>query len=239
MASYKTHLHYAAGISIFFSILLSKSKLINSVNIILFFCMGMLGGILPDIDSDNSNSLKNIFSILAIFTAFLIIFKTVKYYSIVELLILWSVCFYLIRYVIFKLFKRLTIHRGLFHSIPCALFFCILVSIICNYFFQMNSFESWFSGIFLLIGYLVHLILDEIYSIEFSKKRLKWSFGSAFKFISFNKPYHYIILYLMIIGLIFISPDFKMSESEMTLEEFLFSIKSNFFPDYTWFMIQK
>jgi hypothetical protein len=40
---------------------------------------------------------------------------------------------------------------------------------------------AWLAGGFLFIGYITHLILDEMYSVDVFDTRIKSSFGSALK----------------------------------------------------------
>ena len=54
--------------------------------------------------------------------AFLTLFSRAGVYSIVELSILWVVTYVVVRHVIFKLFARFSVHRGVFHSLLAAIF---------------------------------------------------------------------------------------------------------------------
>ena len=90
--------------------------------------MGTVGGILPDIDADHSIPGRMFFSFFALVVAFLTLFSRAGVYSIVELSILWGVTYVLVRYVIFKLFARLSVHRGVFHSLLAAVFFGFLTT---------------------------------------------------------------------------------------------------------------
>ena len=51
-----------------------------------------------------------------------------------------------------------------------------------------NEGVAWLAGGFLTIGYLTHLILDEIYSVDVMDTRLKASFGTALKLIDPRHP---------------------------------------------------
>jgi len=46
--------------------------------------------------------------------------------------------------------------------------------------------HSWLSGLFIGFGFIVHLLLDEIYSVDLSNKRMKKSFGTALKLYSYK-----------------------------------------------------
>ena len=53
-------------------------------------------------------------------------------------------------------------------------------------------------GCFLGGGFLLHLTLDEIYSVDILGTRLKTSFGTALQFFSITQPLRYITLYIII-----------------------------------------
>jgi len=58
-----------------------------------------------------------LFSFFALVIAFLTLFSRAGVYSIAELSILWAVTYVVVRYVIFLMFARLSVHRGIFHSL--------------------------------------------------------------------------------------------------------------------------
>ena len=41
--------------------------------------------------------------------------------------------------------------------------------------------QAWLTGLFLFIGFLIHLALDEIYSVDVEGRTIKKSFGTALK----------------------------------------------------------
>ncbi|MCK6512110.1 metal-dependent hydrolase [Myxococcota bacterium] len=79
------------------------------------------------------------------------------------------------------IFRTITVHRGAIHSVPVALVYAELV-----YLFMYRF--SWPDRLALaacaMLGALSHLILDEIYSVDFDGKaiKVKRSFGTAFSF---------------------------------------------------------
>jgi hypothetical protein len=86
-----------------------------------------------------------------------------------------------IKYVVANVFRRLTVHRGMYHSIPAMLVAGLVVYL---------AYHSPDRGVRLLLaggvmlGFLSHLVLDEIYSVDLRGVRikLKSSAGTAFKF---------------------------------------------------------
>jgi hypothetical protein len=77
--------------------------------------------------------------------------------------------------------RKYTVHRGMFHSIPACLIFAGLAFLICG---TSDLNVRYYKAGGVIAGFLSHLILDEIYSVEWKsgRWRLKSSFGTAFKF---------------------------------------------------------
>jgi len=85
-----------------------------------------------------------------------------------------------VRFGIARLLARYTVHRGMFHSLPAALIFAGITFLVsgCTD-LQLRYFKA--TGIFL--GVMSHLVLDEIYAVEWRRGRwrFKKSFGTAMK----------------------------------------------------------
>jgi len=186
MANFRTHLSVAAALSGSLATGFLEVGIAAPKDVWLYFAMGTLGGILPDIDANNSIPGRMLFSFFAIVLAFLTLFSRANVYSIVELSVLWIVTYVVVRYIIFQMFARLTIHRGIFHSILAAVFFGFLTTNVSYYVFSINALNAWICGLFVFIGYLIHLTLDEIYSVDLLGTKIKRSFGTALKIISTN-----------------------------------------------------
>ena len=185
MADFKTHLSVAGALSGTAAIGCLYSGLTEPTGTLLLFSAGTIGGILPDIDSDHSIPVSLLFSCLATLAAFFSVFSRINTYSLAEAILLWVAVFLLVRYLAFELFKRFTVHRGVFHSLLAAVFFCFLGATVLHEAFALSSVLSWLSGAFILFGYFIHLLLDELYSVDMMGVRLKKSFGTALKPISF------------------------------------------------------
>ncbi len=186
MADFKMHLGVASVTSGLAAISLLEIGLATPRDVLLYFFMGSVGGILPDVDADSSLPARMLFTIFALVFAFLAIFLKMEQYSIVELAIVWVVIYCLIRQGIAKLFATYTIHRGVFHTLLAAAFFGLLITVGFFYGLRQGHVVSWMAGCFVSLGYCIHLLLDEIYSVDLLGRRLKKSFGTAFKPISYK-----------------------------------------------------
>ena len=102
--------------------------------------------------------------------------------------------FLLVRYSLLKLFNSLTVHRGVFHSLLAAGFFGLIITCISFQVLQQDSLFSWISGVFITIGFIIHLLLDEMYSVDLANKRLKRSFGTALKLYGYRSPIESLLM---------------------------------------------
>lgn len=208
MANFNTHLSVGLTATSILTIGIYKANIIDSNTLLTCIIYGTIGSLLPDIDSDNSKPLKIGFSVVSLIFAFLLVVGLKSKLDFLSLIVLWSAGFLFIRYIAFAVFTKFTVHRGIMHSIPFAVMVSMFVTSIA---YAINGYSvlAWLYGIFLFIGIIIHLILDEIYSINLLGIRIKKSFGSAFKFFDRATPYHYFGMYLLIIGMsIFTLPPF-------------------------------
>ena len=237
MANFKTHLMVAASISGVVTIATLSVRLATPLEGGVYFALGTMGGLLPDIDADNSIPIRLFFNFLALSIAFLSIFKLLYQYSIVELFIVWAAIYGLIRYAVFEIFTRLTVHRGVFHSLLAVVFFTLLITNMSYHLLAYNLQQSWLSGLFIGLGYLVHLSLDELYSVDLLNARLKRSFGTALKPISLNNLKTSFLMLALTSGLFYICPDFQgLQQKIIALHQQETPESSSWFPkDNQWF----
>ncbi|MCP4052348.1 MAG: hypothetical protein GY739_04630, partial [Mesoflavibacter sp.] len=62
------------------------------------------------------------------------------------------------------------------------------------------------TGGFILIGGLIHLLLDEIYSVDLSNVTIKRSFGTALKIADFDNKLITLASIIAIAALIYVAP---------------------------------
>jgi len=184
MADFKTHVAVASTASGVLAIGCLVAGVATPKEVVLYFCAGTIGGVLPDIDSDHTIPVQILFSVLAVILAFMSVFNKADTYSIVELSCLWILVYLLVRHVIYKIFAKFTVHRGIFHSQLAAIFFLFLSAAMAYHLFGLGSVTAWLVGCFVALGYMIHLLLDEIYSVDITGARVKKSFGTALKFAS-------------------------------------------------------
>ena len=140
-----------------------------------------VSGMLPDVDSGSGRPLRESMSFAAAVVAMMMVerFRSLGM-SPESIVLIGAGVYLLIRFGIGKLLQRYTVHRGMFHSLPAAV-------IAGEFAFLVASGEDvrirCYKAGAVVVGYLSHLLLDELYSIEWhrGRLRLKSSFGSALK----------------------------------------------------------
>nr|CRH04957.1 conserved protein of unknown function [Candidatus Magnetococcus massalia] len=187
MADFHTHLAVGAVASGLGATALYGAGLAGPAEVALFFSCGTVASLLPDIDADNATILSVVFTFVSVLLAFGVLFGHPQSHDLsgIELFLLWGALFAAMRVGVFELFTRMTVHRGIFHSVPAALLFGALVVLMLHYAFHIGLITAWVAGAFIMVGFIVHLLLDELYSLNLlSTSGPKKSLGSAFKFWS-------------------------------------------------------
>jgi hypothetical protein len=235
MANFRTHMSVAATASCFLSIGLLKAGFASEKDVLLYFSLGSIGGILPDIDSDHSIPSRFLFGFFALVLAFLATFHKVSVYSILELSLLWAVVWLLVRFVVWQLFAKCTIHRGVFHSLLAATFFGCLTTGAAYHIFQLPAVMAWTTGSFVCIGYLIHLVLDELYSVDLVGAAIKKSFGTALKPFSLQYKKATLVLCLATAAAFYMTPKADTFVKLMTSTAVYQGVKDKILPKDRWF----
>lgn len=235
MANFKEHLTVGTVVGGLGSTSLLVAGQADPQTVLMYLSAAIIGAILPDIDADNATPLHMAFSFFAILFAFLTLFSQGARLSVVELLILWLAVFLFFRLVVFALFIRTTIHRGIFHSIPAGILFGFVTATLMAELFQSSHKVAWLMGGFVLMGYLVHLLLDEMVSLNLlGLGGVKHSLGSAFKLYSRDWKATGL-LYAVTLGLFFLTPPLDESVQETFTPKTWQTVQERFLPEKSWF----
>ena len=143
-----------------------------------------VAGMLPDLDSNSGIPQREMLSFVSVVVPMLMLprFQSVGL-TPEHMVFIAGVMYVLIRFGIGGLFRRFTKHRGMWHSIPAAIVAGMATFLVClSSDFEIRLFKSWAT----VIGFVSHLILDEIYAVDWQGRgiRIKKSFGTALKFFS-------------------------------------------------------
>jgi membrane-bound metal-dependent hydrolase YbcI (DUF457 family) len=140
-----------------------------------------VSGMLPDLDSSSGRPLREATTLAAAIVPMLMVDRFQRLNWSHEHMVLAAAALYLgIRFGVAEIFRRYTVHRGMWHSIPAA----IIVGMVS--FLIMSSFDinvRIYKTIAVVLGFMSHLVLDEIWSVDFRRGQFQYksSFGTALK----------------------------------------------------------
>lgn len=206
MADFKTHVTVAAILSAPLAAGTFIMGFANMNEAILYALAGTLGGLLPDIDADDSAAIRLVFRLFGALVAGLAIAFGMDKLIHWQVLVLAIVSYLVVRFPVQKVFEKFTIHRGTLHSLLANLMFTALAVPIAYHLFALEAKTAWGIGAFIFLGATIHLTLDELYSIELSGMRIKRSFGTALKLTDWGEPLTSFLLALGCIVGYWLSP---------------------------------
>jgi hypothetical protein len=163
-----------------------------------------VSGMLPDIDSDSGRPLHESLAFAAAVVPMMLLHYFQKWGLTHEQIVLAGAAAYLsIRFGLGMVLKHWTVHRGIFHSLPMAAVFGEIGFLLASGDDVLRLYKA--GGV--VIGFLSHLLLDEIYSVEWGHGlRLKSSFGTALKFWSESRLanlFAYTVLIALTVGVLY------------------------------------
>jgi hypothetical protein len=185
MASYRGHLAFSSVLGAAYG---GAAGLLNWHpdwgDALLGGILTTVGGMLPDLDSDSGVPVRELFGTAACVVPMLAYDRFGRSGLSTERTVVVLIGLYvLIRYVLASLFKSWTVHRGMFHSIPALAISGLTVYLLCGT--PSRDLRLFLAG-GVMLGFLSHLILDELYSVDFMGARIKLNkyAGSAIKLAS-------------------------------------------------------
>jgi hypothetical protein len=195
MANFTTHIAVGTVVSGALATVTVAADMVAPENIVAVTLAGVLGSVLPDIDLEDSRPARAMFSGLAIFFSFAVLFGLEqRKYSIAEMLILWLGTYALVRFVAKELFFRFSYHRGVWHSVLALVLCAFLTACVFHRMLGRDAAVAWLGAAFMGAGYLTHLVLDELYSVDVMDTRVKASFGTALKLIDYRHLGHSAVM---------------------------------------------
>ncbi len=183
MASYRGHLMLSAPLGAGYGALALTRPEFDWGAIVLGAGLTTVGGLLPDLDSDSGVPVRELFGILAAATAVLVYHPLHDHAGLPleQSLVFMAAGYLFMRYVVANVFRRMSIHRGMYHSIPAMLISGLLVYLV--YPSQDLYLRLYLAG-GVMLGFLSHLVLDELCAVDFMGARIRFNkfAGSALKF---------------------------------------------------------
>jgi membrane-bound metal-dependent hydrolase YbcI (DUF457 family) len=142
-----------------------------------------IGGILPDLDSESGRPVREVFGVTAALAPVVMLRRLEGWGGNTDGAMLLAVLLYVtVKYGGQTLLGILAYHRGMFHSIPAMVIAGELAFL--GYKSEQIAMKILMGG-GIMIGFFSHLLLDELYAVEWRGIRLranKFS-GSAIKFL--------------------------------------------------------
>ncbi len=180
MAGFKTHIATSTVLGIGYGATAHFGYDVPLDQCLLAAGLCSVSGMLPDLDSDNSVPVRESLAFAGAAVPMLLVERFRQMGMTTDAIVLTAgILYVLIRFGLGAFLKSYTRHRGMFHSLPAALIFAELTYLACDC--PDNSTRLFKAG-GVLIGFMSHLILDEIWAVQFRGGfRLKSSFGTALK----------------------------------------------------------
>lgn len=239
MANFTTHIAVGTIVAGTLATLTLAADVIANENLIPVTLAGVLGSVLPDIDLKESRPSRAMFAGLAIFFSFAVLFSAADRFSIAELWILWLGTLVVIRYGLHTAFHNLTVHRGIWHSILAGLFSAAATAVVFGHVLDRHAGVAWLAGGFMFIGYLVHLTLDEIYSVDVADRRVKSSFGTALKLFDSRYPYGSAAMAAAFAAALWLAPSPATFVDGLKSRDMWAGLNKRLLPQETWFHLVK
>ena len=181
MAGFREHIGFSTVIGIGYG-LAGYQMGLPIESCILAGALCSVSGMLPDLDSDSGTPVREMTSFAAAVVPILMVPRFESYGWKPEMIALGAALLYAaIRFGVAEIFKRYTVHRGMWHSVPACVA-CGLLSFLIIGGEDLNL--RLFKSSAVMLGFMSHLLLDEIWSVSLRSGRLniKKSSGTAIKF---------------------------------------------------------
>ena len=182
MAGFKTHISVSGGIGVATGLTATVGLGFTPVQGMLVGYLTTLGGMLPDLDSSSGRPIRELFGVTAALVPMAFADELKLLGGNTETVLLLAVVSYLtIRFGGAWLLSRLSVHRGMFHSVPAML---IAAEVVFLTYHSDSNTVRLLMAVGIAIGFLSHLILDKLYAIQWNglKLELNQFAGSAVKF---------------------------------------------------------
>ncbi|MDB2686466.1 metal-dependent hydrolase [Mariniblastus sp.] len=183
MADFKTHITASSILGVGYATVGFTMFDVPPAHALVAAALCSVAGMLPDLDSNSGIPQREMLSFVSVVVPMLMIERFEQLQLNHEQMVFAAgVMYVMIRFGLGNLFKKYTKHRGMWHSIPAALVAGMATFLVClTPDVQIRIFKAWA----VVIGFISHLVLDEVYAVNWQGKlpRAKKSFGTALKFL--------------------------------------------------------
>lgn len=178
MADFKTHITTSTILGVGYGFGANAWYGVPWESCVLGGALCSVSGMLPDLDSDTGSPLKESLAFGSAVISMMLMQRFQDPTITRETMVLAGVIGYIaIRFGVGWILKYFTVHRGMFHSLPACLIAAEIAFLIATGDLNVRLFKS--AGV--VLGFMSHLVLDEIWSLDLMRARIKSSFGTAIK----------------------------------------------------------
>ena len=188
MGNYRQHLTFASSTGVIYALGIFTLSGLHWVYGTVAAMLATVGGLLPDLDHPTGTELKGFTGILAVLGAVAVWTRIARGAPDVPFeLHLWAVVlvYIFIRHWMKMVLARMMVHRGISHSFHCC---AVWGAATYLYYPSGSDLIRLTMATAITLGFLSHLILDEMFSVDISNTRVKRSFGTAMKFWAPSLP---------------------------------------------------
>jgi membrane-bound metal-dependent hydrolase YbcI (DUF457 family) len=180
VADFKTHITTSTVLGIGYAVVGHFVFQLDIPTCVVAGGLCSIGGMLPDLDSDSGIPVREMLCFVSVLVPMLMLERFQALGWTPETMVFASGVMYVaIRFGVGYIFKRYTKHRGMWHSIPAAAIAGLLTFLVCMCpELEVRMYKAWGT----VLGFISHLFLDEVYSVDFRGRRIKKSAGTAMKF---------------------------------------------------------
>ncbi|WP_425618399.1 metal-dependent hydrolase [Anatilimnocola sp. NA78] len=180
MADFKSHITFSTALGAVYGVAGYFYLGLPIETSILGGTLCSVSGMLPDLDSDSGTPVRETSTFAAAVIPMLMMPRFEALHWSREMMVLAAAITYaVIRFGVVEIFKKYTVHRGMWHSIPaCIVCGLLTFMIVADLDLQLRLFKSGA----VMLGFFSHLLLDEIWSLNVRSLNVKKSFGTAIKF---------------------------------------------------------
>lgn len=164
MAMFREHIAGGAVAAVLFVVLVYAYALATDRALLgLLFLSTVLGSFLPDVDSDSSMPFYLVYGAISVSVGGIALLSVLPLTADWRYLLAIPVGVVAIMwFVVGAIIKRLTHHRGIFHSLPAFAIAGLGAFLIARE-YGLSETHALLFGAAMALGYLTHLILDELY----------------------------------------------------------------------------
>lgn len=206
MAALHKHLSITAAVSLAATWIGLAGGVLDQGSAAACLVIGLVGGLLPDVDADGEKPGRPLVDFIAVALSFLIVLTHYETWSPIALMAGYLGTFMLVHYGAYPCLRSLTVQGGAIHSLPAALLFALASVLIGRYALALPDTLAWSLGSFLLLGYVTHLVVDDLAGANATGERVRRSFGAALKLFNRREPVAFSLLYASLAAAIWLAP---------------------------------